>query len=922
MFSGPNVTPTTASPSTESFLGFFTMTNASTASDSAAMFQLGFPVVSQSGSIRIYTSDTAGNSASALTTFGVDATSSDMTGAVRLQIISGVTAISGSQTLKFWVYDSPTAPPTGTAISSASLLSTSWRISASVNIEGTTHIVDTSGFGTATTSFSASQVVFHGSFMSNPFRSCLVWSAPVQSGGGGMRLWFHVYASKTASGAVTTSNAILPVETDLVIRNMDAARNTPSAACYHYGLTVARATSMTDGTLITSDQTDFDGNVTRMVYARSSPSATITLSGTTPGFVNISRSAGSWDTDILGAHIRPVTSSGTAGAYVVSRTSGTTVSAYIYSTVSSTSFTSTNWAQEGVGHPYGATWTMRVVVGAMPTCATALGNHTSAVTPTTVAQLNAASQALVLNNYGFTASNVTFSMTSLNLMRADNAIRPFTQLGPEGTFMGDIETDIGAVSDREDIGFTAQFCLEGYALPTANGRRKMFENSLWFHTSFYNGTRRYSGTPSAGSLGIVPQQNNGTNYSYDNRWGTWIPQPLTWSPWDMDNGHSPETNYVAYLYTGRLIYLERMQEKVCYMLMCSLDPGGAGSGLNQTVVGDSASSAVGWGAQQQRSSAWILRDQLVATFCTPDATNSNIYAAKSVYETSIEALWTRATFVKNGATNTTGSDWWYSTDSARYVGYRFNGNVDFAPWQTRYWDWTILSARELGLTTSVSQSFLEWMSVGYVGASQSPDVAPDYLTTAYYTGRVSVNGSQTEIAPMRSWADQYQAAALWPYGYEATGSMRVPASMTLSSVSGAAITVTFTGGPLGATSWYAGNGSTILGGWISDGTGGKGQITAVANSNSCTVTTLSTGAASFTTVSPTAANCRIPMPAPADAGAPGSVHVGDTTYAMLYRLAGEMYADVGVSTSACISYIEGRVGFPATIKNKLNINSR
>jgi hypothetical protein len=174
---------------------------------------------------------------------------------------------------------------------------------------------------------------------------------------------------------------------------------------------------------------------------------------------------------------------------------------------------------------------------------------------------------------------------------------------------------------------------------------------------------------------------------------------------------------------------------------------------------------------------------------------------------------------------------------------------------------------------------------------------------------------------VQSWADSYRAWALWPHGQEASVSMRVPAGLTLSAVSGGSITATLSGGPLGATSWYAGNGGTIPGGWISDGAGGKGQITAVANSNSCTITTLTTGGATFASTTPTAANCRIPMPAPADAPAAGSLP-SDQTYEQLYRLAGAMYADVGVSTAACITYITSRPDFPATMSNKLNIDPR
>lgn len=924
----------------DALLGYLTITEGAASAKTNEPFQIAWPFapaeIGTGQTVRIYDDNGSGGKGTVLTNFQIDGLSTDMVGDERMSVISGIVPSLGSgATRKLWVESSSTAVPTGTAITEADLFATSWRLLLTFDIGGTSYTIDTDNLEGASTTWSKTAAVRHDDYMSGPGTVCFVYSAPpmnagsAHASGNGLRVWFHIYARKAGTAAVSGGNPITVVDCDIELCNFDTERASP--AHYWYGLQVQRSTSLSDGTLITTDRTDIDGNVTRYVYARSSPAVTLTATGaTSTGAKTWTRASGTWDTDILGAHIKP--SSGSGGAYVTARNSATSIDVYVYDAFAATSFTSGNWTVEGCGHHYGSSWTINTVVGTAPTSCALWGDNTSAVTPTTVAGIAHLASKKAVSNYAFPFSNVTHDMTNLNLMRADTAIRPFVQRGPEGTFKGDCETNVGGASDRDDIGFTAQWCVNALAKADANGRRKMFENSLYYGSAAYLNVRRYSGSPTAGSLGVVPRPDNGNHYSFDSRWGTFMPFPsVYWDPFDGDNGHQPEPHYAPFLYTGRLIYMQRLQQACLYYCMSTCDPAYQGTGINCTVFGDGTYTirgGNGWGGSlQQRSVAWTLRDQAITRFITPDASKPSIYNDKSVYTTWLTNTWNRADFVKDTYTNGTGSEDWFDTDGPRWAGTRFNGDLDFAPWQTRYLDLTMNNMVEMGLTTADTQAILEWFAVGYVGASQSADVAPDWMSTAYYVAHSTVDGSLTKIANVQSWADTYQAWALFKGPYETTsggGNYRRPATITLSATSGASVTVTMTGSPFGQTSWYAGNGGSIGGGWIyqTDGNPGCGRIVSVSNANTCVIDTTVAGGAAFSSTTPTASGVAIPIPHPSDAAADGTLTGRDTVYMMLYRLGGVLYKDRGVDTAACVSYITGSTGFPATIHNKFNINSR
>ena len=854
---GPRVLASTpAAPVTDTFLGFLTITNGSAGAATDAPFQIMWPLakgqMAGAKTLRVYDDDGSGGKGTVLANFQVGAVSTDLDNDKRLVPLHGIVpSVDGSggakPTRKLWVEESSTAAPTGTSITEADLFATAWRLIVDFNIAGSTTSVDTNNLNGASSTFNKANPVYHGSFADGPCCRVFVYSAPVQAGGDGIRVWFHIYVWKAGTGAVNGGNPITLVDCDIVLRNFDTERSAPNAQNYLYGFQVRRATSLSNGTLITTDQTDIDGNVTRSVYARSQPAATLTATGATgTGFFTWTRSTGNWDSDILGAHI----TAGAGAAYVVTRNSNTSIDVFVYSAFSATSFTSGNWTVEGVGHWYGGTWTMTLEIGTVNTCKVLWGNNTSAMASTTTAGRDLVVATKLLNNYVFPFSDVTFDMTDLNLMRADNAIRPFTLRGPTGFYMGDMQTYIGQSGDRIEIGQNPKFSIDGMTKYTGDGRRKMNENSLYLHTASYYGIRRYSGSPSVGALGVVPAPGNGTNWKFNTGFsGQQMNFPPSWQPWDGDNGHQPNPHYIPYLCRARLIYLERMQEQYFYEVQITEDAAYCGTGLNKTPFGDSALAIVNppWGSLQQRANAWNARALGMATICTPDAANDGLYVPKSQFKTAVQNMNVRAKFVIDTFTNGTPPNDFYGTSSPRYTGFWFEatGNTLFSAWQGQggYGMWAYNTNRELGLGDSNLDAFLDWMSKGTLEAYSSPDTVADYTTTPYYQPRLSKRGAYVSGAPttLTNWADSWQAFALWgPTNPDNSAQIyRVPASITLSAVSGPAIQADFTGSPFGAGAWYTGDaGKQITTGCIYEpSTGGIGEIVSVTNANRIVINT-------------------------------------------------------------------------------------
>lgn len=870
-------------PGDDALLGILTVTEASGASKTNEPISIIWPMGPDDAfdpdvhSLKVYDDDGSGGQGSELANYQVNNVSSDENGFGRGAYLALVIpSITANQTRKLRVYRTGDAPPSGTAITLSDLFATSWRVQSLFDIAGTVQTANSDDCDGASGTFSKTAAVYHGVYTEGPAETCFVFSLPpsntgtAHASGDGLRQRFHVYARKAGAGAVDGGNPITFVKTRAIVNNMDVARGSP--ANYWYGLTIERATSLSDGTLISTDFTDYDGNVTRYSSPRSAPAVTLTATGaTSTGAKTWTRASGSWATDIKGKHIK--LASGQGAAYVTTRNSNTSIDVVVYETFGSTSYTSGQWVIEGCGHEYGRKWDWVVNVGTQPTCAAIWGDHNSADTTDSKAALDFLISKKWLLNYSFLYSDVTLDMTQLDLMRADSQVNPFTQLGPEGTQMGDVYTDIGATAERDDIGPMAGWNLRGITKFSPNGRRKIFENNRYWASNFYNDMRRLSGSPSAGELGLPPRADGGTEYCTNPAYsGTTIAYPsLRWDPYDGDIAHHAATPVIPFLLTGELMHLEELQGIDYYTGHIAPDAAYQGAGINKTAFGDASESQRGdapWGSSiQQRAGAYVLRDLAHAYICTPDAANDKIYNAKSYYATKVQNTWSRADFVKTNYTNgNAGADEdYYDTDGPRYTGYRFNGNIDYGIWQANYVNLCLETAADLGAVTADTAAFNEWFAVGIAGQVGNADIPADWYVPAYFVSRTTPDGTAVQ-----SWADTWRAYCCSPLGTERTPFHRTPATISLSATSGSSVTVTVTGSPFAnGGSWYAPSGN-FLGMWVYENGGGAGRIVSVTNANVVVIDTTVSGGAAFSSTSPTASNCRIPPPHPLDAPTTGS----------------------------------------------------
>lgn len=994
----------------DTLLGIATVTEASGAAKTNEPFSIIWPMgpddeFTVSDHIKIYDDDGAGGQGSELANYQAVNLSTDANADGRAIHISGIIPSIGSgATRKLRVYKTADTEPSGTAITEADLFATTWRIVHTFDIGGTSYVADSNDCEGASGTFSKTAACFHGTYVTGPAETCRVYSLPpsntgtAHESGDGLRVWLHVYMRKAGTGAVDGGNPITHVKTRCVLRNMDVARASP--ANYLYGLTVQRPTSLSDATLISTDYTDHDGNVTRYSFARSQPAVTLTpdfstitawrnssgdnvdntatyvsstqftisgnvtsayhvgrpvrLVGTTTGtiygnitassysapnttvtvswvsgslssealtsrvagtgsFMSFDRASGSFATDILGAPIVTADMS----LMVVERTSATRVKTLCISDThpvsTTTNYTSGNWTIEGCGHEYGRKWDFEVNVGTQPTSVAIWGDHNSADTSDSKAALDFLISKKWLLNYNFAYSDITLDMTRLDLMRADSQVRPFTQIGPEGTKYANVETDIGGTGEREDLGPQAEWVLQGITKWSPNGRRKIFENNRYWAGAHYNDYRRLTGSPSAGELGLPPRADGGTEYRSNIAFsGTTIARPaVNWSPFDGDNGHHPMTSAIPFLLTGELMHLEELQGIEYRATHVSADATYQGSGINKTCFGDASETMRGdspWGASlQQRAQGYLLRDLTFAYICTPDNANDKLYHPKTYYATKKDNTWSRAAFVQTTYTNGNAGaeEDYYDTDGPRYVGRRFNGNIDFGPWQANQVNLNMEAAFELGVISADTESFLDWFSVGIVNQVDNADIPADWYVPGYFISRKTPD----DVA-VQNWADTWRAWCCTELSQERTPFHRTPASITLSATSGAAVDVTLSGSPLGQTSWYAPSGS-FLGMWVYEASGGsgRGRIVSVSDANTCVIDTTVTGGAAFSSTTPTASNCRIPPPHPLDAPTQGSykAFTTDTAYPMIFRASCAVTANragYAVLAQAGIDYVD------------------
>lgn len=875
--------------------------------------------------------------------YQVDYDSTDPTTAKRAARLTWVIpSLTGSATVRFVICASDNAPPTGTAITASDITTAETSCDIAYDVAGTSYSVTTDtifGAGTETFSKTAARVI---SASAGPFRTTLYGDAPPKNSGtshasgDGLRTCVVGEFFKVGSAAVDGGNPITLGYMDIWTENGDTERSSPSH--YYYGLNIRRPTSLSDATLINSDDTDPDGIVIRYNYPRSSPAVTLTATGATgTGSPKTwTRASGSWDADILGANIR--LASGAGGAIVIARNSNTSIDVWVYEAFGATSYTSGQWVVEGIGHHYGAPVTKRRVwIGNKPTHVAVWGSLSSAVTATTNAPLAFLASTKLGLNFQVATGSITHDMTNLNLMRGtDGTRRPMTSLAPVSAVipMGDVKTSIGGPGAADGIGPIPISAVNGLGKWTADGRRKIFENAEYWSTVHYHIPARYSGSPSAGELGVCPRADNGTAYKWNAAifGGTQLNSAATtYWPYDGDNAHHGAYFYVPWLLTMDLFWLIMQQRHNEYYGKVILNPGYNGAANNCTVHGDATGVLTEVGAAtSSRMKAWTDRDATYTAIMTPDSISEKIVNAKSYYNTRNTAYMAAAkAYGPSDVLNQhSGAEEGWQNPSRTSFGYgaadAILGGTNYSEsgFMLKFLNIAMGIRRELNMNGADGDAYMTWLSYHIRDCGSSSSLVPDLMTNLYwvfmYDG-VTFTTKPTDAAGI--YKNNALIAPINTSGPPSTRFSRTPTgSITMSAASvGSARTITFASGyfDVGDT-WY-------VGGYVYETT--SGGVFVITGVNAAGTILTGNVLVAFSGTSLTASNVRIPGPHPGDYTGDRENAADDGTggeYAQFYKAACCVQKDAGNSAStmqANITYMIGRTGY-VEATNQFNIAAR
>lgn len=262
----------------ESLITIVSVKNTAGSTKTNEIVQIPLPTPSTSfdgglSNVAVYDDDGSGNLGDPIGVFQVDSHATDKAGKQRFALATVIVpSFTSTQNRKLRVYATSAAEPTGTAITAAAILATSFNIRVSYTIGGTTYTADaTTALGGGTT-FSKTAAWTRGTWRSGPCCTEIVCETPLQNGGtahnsgDGLRAVFIISAFKAGAGAVDGGNPITYVYCDVVVENGAIDRTSvsdyaPSAA------SISRATSLSDGTLISTTDTDADGNTITYNYS-------------------------------------------------------------------------------------------------------------------------------------------------------------------------------------------------------------------------------------------------------------------------------------------------------------------------------------------------------------------------------------------------------------------------------------------------------------------------------------------------------------------------------------------------------------------------------------------------------------------------------------------------------------------------------
>lgn len=919
-------------------LGVITVTETSGGTKTNEIVSVGFPLhpdwLATQPYLRVWTATgSVGSDApnTLVAAYQVDFDSTDPATSARwARLTFIIPSLAGDATVRFVVCASNTSQPTGTAITTSDVTAATTNSDIAYDIAGTTYSVDTDTiFGSSETFSKTSARCIVAS--SGAFRTTLYGDGPPKNGGSahasgnGLRAAVVGEFFKVGTAVVSGGNPITLAYMDIWTDNGDTERVSPSH--YYYGLNIRRPTSLSDATLINTDDTDPDGNIIRYYYPRSTPAATLTATGATgTGFPMVwTRSTGAWDTDILGADIR--LASGAGGAKVIARNSNTSIDVWVYEAFGATSYTSGQWTIEGIGHHYGCPVTRRRIwIGNKPTNIAAWGSLSSAETATTNAPLALFAETLLGLNYQITTGSITLNMDQLNAMRAsDGTRRPMTSLAPVSAVipMGDVKTSIGGPGDADGIGPVPRSHSNGLGQYTADGRRKIFENAEYWSTVQYNIPLRYSGTPAAGELGTPPRADNGNEYKWNPAifGGTLMNVASTsYWPFDGDNAHQGNYFYIPWLLTGDLYWLLMQQRAVEYYATVVMNYAYNGTGINKTPFGDAlANPAIPtyFGSNTTRMKAWGGRDVFYTAIMTPDSISAKIANAKSYGITRAEKCMAAAkaygpddasgvhSGAEEGWQNPSITSFPYGAADAVLGG----SNYSESGFMISYLNYAIGIGRELNMLGTDGDAFQQWLSYDIRDRGASSGLVPDITTYMYWW--FMYDGVTFTTLPSDAvgvYKNNCLIGAINTSGPPNAAFRRTPSgAITLSNASvGTGRTMTFASGyfDIGDT-WY-------VGGYVMDWV--QGGIFVITGVNSAGTVLTGNVLTAFGGTSLTAANIRIPGPNPGDyTGDCSSLSDGTLrVYAQYFEGSACLQQDAGNSAATMagiVTYIRARPSY-------------
>lgn len=860
---GPTIVVSVAG--SETLISKVTIENAEDTDKTSEIVEFGFPThgshLTSGAHLKVYDDDGSGGKGTLLSNYQIDNICTDQEGDQRFAKLTAIVpalgrSSGGSKLRKLHIYESSDAAPTGTAIALSDVQAlagyANGLVKVSLDIGGTVYTISVKDIiDSGSTTFSKTGL-WRCSQLWRTGPLCTEWimrAAPQNGGsphasGDGMHIRFHVAAYKAGSGAVDGGNPITGIRVDVLPENGDQARALTDIRAYGYGLLIERATSISDATLVSTDQAHYPLGTHRFSYPRTSPSAGITVSATSVGAGRtITRDSGSWDADILGGYIRIPGNNG--WFLVTARTSGTVVTGEVFEAFSSTTYTSGNWVQEGVRHNYNSHYFRRSWIGNRPTHQWAYGDNTSAVTPTTKAHHDFLASSEMIFEYGQTFAGTTHTMTNLDARKApDGTIRPIS--APSLIFLtyyGDTNQGFSNTGAAGQIGWLQDYFVDGIVKYDSNGKRKVWENAEHFMTYSWMYPAKLSGTRSTGANPQPVRADDGLTLRWDS--GLAYAQQLYQDPttyklqWQRELGHHPSLLYLQYLMSGDYVWAEMVCRHADYVTWDHHLENSGSYGDGTFAVKGALGAANGisvWGDSSlaTRGHSWGLRCLLQVAAVSPDNERNQLINTQTYYRGRLAQRWDAAqTWVNHASMIDPETGPMYDSKKTPNLTSLLrdgSGGADelylCTPWTMGFLGGVAASAKYLGLTDANWVTFVTWLKRFWVEQVDNPDIVFDLWSSAFqhiWADKITPGMTDADI-PVSTGEMYRRTCLLGSTNQNGWGFFRVPSgTKTISDRTvGTGRTMTFANpyfvsGGTGTGAWY-------VDGYISHWAGGQLRV--------------------------------------------------------------------------------------------------